>query len=658
MIIKADQFQPSMMKKYMPLDAPPGNPHGRRVKYLNCLCAFDIETSTKEDLNWMYIWQFQIDRDYTVIGRTWTEFNEFTDKLITCIRNLSLVCYVFNLSYEFQYLKGLYQFNSDTVFATDRRKVLKCIFKDKIEFRCAYFLTNMSLNAFTHKMGVEHGKLSGEEFDYSIIRYPWTELSDSELQYCINDVVGLVEAIQKQMERDGDNLYTIPLTSTGYPRRDMKYSMRKYSYNRIRKLQPSFEVYTLLRQAFRGGNTHANRYYAGKLIENVISYDRSSSYPDVLVNCMFPMTPFEYEMPTPQMVVKHISEGDAVIFSVAFTDIHLRNTSWGCPYLSTDKCRSVEKAIHDNGRILSADYLETTLTDIDFRILLSEYDFEDMVIGQCYWSRYDYLPDQITSVIKSYYYDKTILKGKTDEFSKLMYDKSKALLNGLYGLMAQDICKRNIIFDGVNFDYADDDPIEQLQKNERKAFLAYQWGVWCTSWARYRLEEGIQIAETVPDSFVYCDTDSVKFVDCGQDWSKYNQERMNDSIKNRAYAVDAKGHEHYMGVFELDGKYDRFITLGAKRYAYEDKDGLHITVSGVGKKAGAKELGCIENFKDGFTFYHGGKTESMYCDEPERHLITVDGHELEITPYVVIRDTTYHLGLSDEYRNLLSLIAK
>lgn len=656
MIITAEQFQPVMMKKYMPLDAPAGNPGGRKVKYLRCVCAFDIETSTRDDLNWMYIWQFQIDSDYTVIGRTWSEFNYFTDVLLTCIRGLTIVAYVHNLSYEFQYLKGLYQFDSESVFATDTRKVLKCIFKERIEFRCSYFLTNMSLNAFTHKMGVEHGKLSGEEFDYSIIRYPWTELTEHELQYCINDVAGLVEAVKKQMDRDGDTLYTIPLTSTGYPRRDMKHSMKRYPYWKLRKMQPSYEVYELLHQAFRGGNTHANRYYSGKLITGVISYDRSSSYPDVLVNCPFPMGEWMYEMPTPEKVCEHISGGDAVIFTVGFTDLRLRRKTWGCPYLSYDKCRCIEGGIYDNGRILSADYLESTVTDIDFRIILSEYDFSDMVIGQCYFTRYDYLPRQITSVICNYYHDKTILKGKEDEFSRMMYDKSKALLNGLYGMMAQNPCKQNIIFDGINFSLANDDPVELLQKAERKAFLCYQWGVWCTAWARYRLEEGIQIAESVPDSFVYCDTDSVKYVDQGQNWEAFNADRRTDSRKHKAYAVDAKGKEHYMGVFEFDGAYDRFITLGAKRYAYEDPD-LHITVSGVGKKAGAAELGTIENFKDGFTFYHGGKTESLYVDEPEQHLVIIDGHELEITPYVIIRDTTYHLGLSDEYRNLLSLIA-
>ena len=71
------------------------------------------------------------------------------------------------------------------------------------------------------------------------------------------------------MERDGDDLYTIPLTNTGYVRRDVKKAMKSYGYNRIQKLLPDYETYKLLRQAFRGGNTHANRYFADVMLYGV-----------------------------------------------------------------------------------------------------------------------------------------------------------------------------------------------------------------------------------------------------------------------------------------------------------------------------------------------------------------------------------------------------
>ena len=85
------------------------------------------------------------------------------------------------------------------------------------------------------------------------------------------------------------------------------------------------------------------------------------------------------------------------------------------------------------------------------------------------------------------------------------------------------------------------------------------------------------------------------------------------------------------------------------------KQDLHITISGVSKKAAA-ELGKLENFKEGFIFRHPGKTESDYVDFPESDQLIIDDKLIEITSYVIIRETTYNLSLSESYRNLLRLI--
>ena len=53
-----------------------------------------------------------------------------------------------------------------------------------------------------------------------------------------------------------------------------------------------YEVYKMIRRAFRGGNTHCSRFYTGVVMDNVTSYDRVSSYPDCLVNYPYPVKPF------------------------------------------------------------------------------------------------------------------------------------------------------------------------------------------------------------------------------------------------------------------------------------------------------------------------------------------------------------------------------
>lgn len=665
MITQAELFDPAVLGTYSVLPRPKGNNGGKaKHRYLAPVCAFDIETTTTdyrgEPVNFMYIWQFQIGEDITVYGRTWDEFRKFVQQIWENIPDgVRLVAYVHNLSYEWQYLKSVFIFGPEDVFAVDSRKVVKCIINDTIELRCSYILTNMGLASFCKKMAVKHQKLSGEEFNYDKVRYPWTHLTERELEYCLNDVRGLTEAVQAQMNRDGDTLYTIPMTSTGYPRREMKRAMKHYSHERLHDMQPTLEEYQLLRDAFRGGNCHASRYYAGKIISRreigarILSADRSSSYPDVLMNCKFPMQKWRRGEASGENLKNLIQNGYAVMFRAIFKDIQLKNPAWPCPYLTVDKGNAICAAV-DNGRILSAAEYKTALTDVDFRILLYEYKFSELYVTELYFTDYDYLPAPMRAVISDYYRQKTALKGNPDPFQKLLYDKSKNILNGLYGMCAQDPIKDELRWNGKDFELAGTDPAKLLADHNRKSFLNYAWGVWCTAWARLRLEDGIIIAGT--DNFIYSDTDSVKYIDRGQDWSYYNEKRKEASERSGAYAEDSEYTTHYMGVYEADGEYQRFITLGAKRYAYEDMTGdLHITVSGVSKSAAA-ELGTLYNFHDGFIFYHPGKTQSDYIDRPTYAQYVFEDQAIEATSCVIISETTYDLSLSESYRNLLRLI--
>ena len=264
----------------------------QKYYYIDIITAFDIETTyIKEiDQSVMYIWQWQFGPDVSVVGRTWWEFKRFLRALKDQMEeNERLVVYVHNLSFEFQFLSGILEFAPEDVFAVDHRKVLKATYDGFLEFRCSYLQTNMSLRAFCEKMGVKNYKL---KMDYNKRRYWYTELTLKEMAYCLNDVRGLVEAIQKEMDRDGDNLYTIPLTSTGYARRDAKKAMRTVSRNYIQNQVPSYRLYLLLHDAFRGGNTHASRYYSNQLLKDVKSADRSSSYPDVICNKRYPVSKF------------------------------------------------------------------------------------------------------------------------------------------------------------------------------------------------------------------------------------------------------------------------------------------------------------------------------------------------------------------------------
>ena len=598
----------------------------------------------------MYLWQFATE-DGCICGRTWDEFALWVAQIISHLAiDEYIVVYVHNLSYEFQFLSGVFHFRSDDVFAVDSRKVLYARLYDHIEFRCSYLLTHMSLDRFLKSMGVENQKL---ELDYSITRWYYTELSDDELEYGINDVVGLVQGIRERLVRDNDTIASIPYTSTGYVRRQFKRALRPQRL-RIKKLQPDWQLYLMAREAFRGGNTHANRHFVGMQLSAVRSRDKVSSYPTQQLTKKYPMSPFIRRNITDinELITMGKRHNYALIARIAMRNVHLRDESWGCPYLSIDKCRKIEwgeSRYIDNGRILQADYLETTITDVDMSIIDEEYDAEYQII-ECYTSRYAYLPTEFTDIVLEMFTKKTELKG-VDGY---MYARYKEMFNALYGMTAQDPAKIRYIYDD-EWKKDDSDREEKYNDDISRAFLTYMWGVWCTAWARRDLEDGIRLVhDTRGAYFVYCDTDSVKYLG-DVDWGGINQRLDSISEERGGVAYDKRGARHVLGEWEFDGYYVRFITWGSKRYCYIDKDGLHLTCAGVPKQSGIHELiiaGGIDAFKPGFIFREG-KLEAVYNDDRYGTYTTPEGIDIEITKNVCLRPTTYLLSLTEDYMSLL-----
>lgn len=408
----------------------PGKKRKRRIR--DILCAFDIETSHvpgREDAM-LYHWQMQIGLDNpTIHGRTWDELRLMLSRLRDALGDKDkLLIFVHNLSFEWQHLRTVYDFTAKEVFAISDRKILKCTMYDgALEFRCSYLLTNMGLGAWTRKMKVEHPKLDSEEYDHDRIRWPWDELTEEELRYCRHDVLGLCEALKVQMARDGDTLETLVHTSTGYVRRDVKAVMRSWSYWGLQAVQPDADVFRALREEFRGGDTHANRYFAGDIVPDVRSMDRSSSYPDVIVNCRFPMGKFRRWVRLCEAERKRLIKLDrALLMRVRFYNIRLRRPTLGDPPLSFSKCRYVYNHALDNGRILCAQFLETTINDIDWIVYEHAYEWEDVEFVDAWQCAYDYLPDPLRQLVITYYKRKTELKGVIGQ--ELFYDLAKALL--------------------------------------------------------------------------------------------------------------------------------------------------------------------------------------------------------------------------------------
>ena len=651
----------------------------KKITYMKMFATFDIESTTihpdpeEAPEGFMYHWQMDIG-GVVVYGRRWEEWLELMKKIsewLELSEERRMVVYVHNLSYETEFIFDFLRedLGGFEVFATGRRVPLYISCGAGFEFRCSYKLTNMSLEmACENELGVVHPKAAGD-LDYKICRTAETELDDIEFGYCISDVVSLYELIERRMINEDDTLDSIPLTSTGYIRRMTRAACRKdrrYRDRVFKKNMLTKDVYILLKEAARGGNTHANRYLAGRKFPGVHSADAVSDYPAQILLREFPMTKFTYYGDVEsEAEFKRLLKENACLFRIILKDLSVK-PSVTVPYIARDKLITHGAgAKYDNGRVLCCDWVALTVTDIDWKIIKKQYEFTDISISDFYIAKYGPLPEPIRDVVMKLFKEKCELKYKLQtcreeerEDLEYFYSRVKRRINAVFGMTFTDPVREKVIInDAGSWEVTKPEIEEALEtfNKSRNSFLVYSWGLWVCAWGRFHLELAL---DAFGDDALYCDTDSVKGMTTPAILRK--MDRINNNImklcEERGAYCDVGGVRYYLGVFEWETKepYKSFITLGAKKYAYEDEKGFHITIAGVNKKIGAHEMEDINNFKPGFIFRDaGGKT--LYYNDVGKHYIEVDGCRMLTASNVGMIDSTYELGLTDEYAELIGI---
>lgn len=640
-----------------------------KQKYLNIECAFDIETTNIMDADrpyaFMYQWQFCI-KDRVYFGRTWDQlidfFAELKDRLYLCDMR-RLVVYVHNLPFEFQFMRRFFHWSD--LFLKGKRAVLKAVCDNAIEFRDSYALSNMTLRKFCENTpGVIFMKQSGEDFDYSKHRTPDTVLTNDEEAYCYCDVAGLCECIAYLMKED--DLAKIPMTSTGYVRRDFR---KEYKKNKklgaiMRNTRLTTDLYRICRNVFRGGDTHASNNWVGLKLENLKSYDISSSYPAAMLLDKYPVAQFS-EVDADFWQSHNYMPGYAALIYVRFENIRYIGSA-GMPYIPISKCDTIDSCrINDNGRVErcgphsdgSPAYCTMWLTDIDFYIIRQEYTWTRCQIGKVYISAYGDLPEEHKRQVMHYFRLKTELKnvdGKEYE-----YGKAKNRLNSGYGMMVTDIAKRDWTYDAGDYHAQPVDLEEKLDAyyKNKNSFLRYEQGVWVTANARLRLRRMIW---TVGEDCVYVDTDSIKCRgDHAAEFAAVNAEIIKRCEETGYYADDPKGVRHYVGTWDDDGSYAEFKTLGAKRYIIrpEGSDKYKTTIAGVDKRRGAEYFNehGIDAFENGAVIENAGHVVAYYNDDP-LHWIQVDGCRIRTGSNVALVDDQYTMGVTNEYLDIIKKV--
>lgn len=627
---------------------------------------YDKPISFYEDCikgGFVYLWMFSID-DTVIYGRFIEDYKNFVTALTEYL-DADILVFVHNLAFETQFLRNV--FNDDvSIFARKKRRSMKIV-DGNVEYRCSYMLTRLSLENWAKSKKLPVQKMVGD-LDYNVLRTPYTFMTKKELKYGENDVLVMYYGI-KQYEEEFGSVWDIPLTQTGIVRKAYNDLLADEDrlHSRMAKLVPDFELYTLLLEAFWGGIAHASFKWVNELLKGVTSYDKKSSYPWELVSKKYPCTPF---------------------VKCCYNDRYLRDDSYSYlitvelynftsklfhTYISSSKCKYLKGEVLDNGRVVHADYAVIVCTNIDYEIILDCYDIEEKEVLDFRLSCNEYLPRKVRLFILEWFCKKTTLDGIVEVDA--LYRKSKEFINAIFGMMCTREFTDEIVYKDGKWD------IEELTQEEfnikrakklrkkRKLNNAFQWGVWCTAYARRSLWDSVTAelyGELINDEVsVYLDTDANKLFagEKQREWFKRYNEKIyaeQDKIaEDLNISVDMlrprrpDGEICALGVYKDEGTYDEFKTLGAKKYCYLEDGEVHITVSGV-RKAAASQLTCVDDFQSGLTFdlEHAKKVNLVYNDDQEWTVINRGKYDefACMYPYgVCAQPTTYTLDMKEEF---------
>ena len=705
-----------------------------------------------EPISNMYCWQMAVSsvdgNIYVFFGRTWYEFHTtlrrltreakrqaifgFSSKdrvketlIANQINNSTLKMYIFshNMSFEFQHLRNLYEDKflpsskgKQRVFARNARKPMKVNFnldrKIDIELRDSFVLTQKSLANWCKDEKLPVSKCA--PIDYEKLRHSETYMSQTEIQYCINDVVSMIYGLDKFKEQYGF-IENIPLTQTGTVRRKVCANliqndpewcekqceiMKKYDYDFFDKLI----------HLFQGGWTHGNQKYIGKVLgetekgATIAAYDFASSYPAVMTTAKFPVEEF---------VQCDVSEFD----SLASQDVHNADYRWFAKirftggklpvrcktkntYWSLSKCRdkvndkwvdSVEGVpVVDNGRIKAVSGFTAYMSDLDFDVFSATYKYDNIEVLELYKSKAGYLSKALILQTLEYYGYKTSLKLPEDDpnFNPSLYKSSKEFCNSIYGMMALKILSCIIEFsdeneyleleEGWNKTQLDVETGTQMlfdaqeKMKPETTYGAYQLAIWVSGWARHRLWDFIRHFD---ERMIYADTDSIKilnFTDEDKKWiDDYNasvaslEARVASELgfDDSLYApLNPEGKSKRLGIMAREENIIRFRTWGAKRYAMELEDGSFVTtIAGLPKKAGKNKLHSVDEFENDTVWNteESLKNTAVYCDHQSNAImVDDDGIELELTDQygIALVPTTFDMSIAPVFDKFLTAI--
>lgn len=658
--------------------------------------SLDTETSHNEDRSeaWLYQWCFSYPIEdgvrALVYGRRPSELAEVLYKVCEvceCDEIHNLPIFVHNLSYDYSYIKDALEEkfgHKGALIAVGNHNVLNYNL-DGLNFKCSYKLSQKSLDAWCNELGTKHKKLKGT-IDYDTERFQDSPLTKKDWKYMFYDIICLDEAIIKQLEKWEDDLITMPLTNTGYVRRETRKNFAKEKGNRRDFLSKKLDetTYTMCRKEFAGGLTHGNRFYAGKTVEGTIRHrDFASHYPSQQMCYSAPCSKFQpyYSRRMGDNRIVSLNElveltgKKCVLAAIVISDLTLKK-GITLPYAQVSKFKEgkigTEKLdfIEDNGRILKMNSGASlvVVNEYDLKWLLKQYTFSYEIV-EIYSANKGPFPKYLRDTVQEFFYKKSFYKAEekrleaegvskdSEEYKEnhLNMMIAKGMLNSIYGMSATDPVRISY-FEDENGNW-EHEILTEEEKSERiedfydknSSFMNYELGCWTTALARNELMDFVELIGY--ENFLYADTDSIFYLSTPEIEARIeakNEEfrKINDA---NGWYIELEGKRTYYNQFELEKEdITKFRFLHAKCYAYTvkkgDKEELETTIAGV-KKYGrngnsrVKELGSIDGLKSGKIFYDCGGTGISYMPH-KLEIVEIDGHLTERGSVAIIKPVT------------------
>lgn len=432
-----------------------------------------------------------------------------------------------------EFLKELEKSN-DLKYYTENKKDLVVIYTDNLEKIRGFlrrYITEEFENLYVQVM---------DFFEFRDIT-KWKDLHN------LDEIVEYAQYLVDNLFLPDKYFY---LTPNQIPRRKLKKAYKNSIESTQESIFPnSYDQYKLIRKALYGGICYVP--YKNLIItDKIICLDLKSAYIyDLLIekHC------------SSKLVLTNEENYEFYLESNSKTSIG----SYKIKYKANTNKIHCFKDLQGNNFEKGEFEVNTILTNIDLKTLI---ELCDEITIKCYWlyeCELDYLPKYLRDeIIKQYTLKEQLKYGNEED-----YNRQKSVVNGIFGDCIRKYKTEKMFYD--------------MQKTP---YLAPQWGIWCTSYAKKNL---LALALKVK-GWVYSDTDSVYCFDTPE--NRWLVEKYNIAVRNKIKEFCELFYYDYeilknLGTFEIEKEIAKFRAITQKVYMYETIDGeFKLTAAGLDQK--------------------------------------------------------------------------